>query len=921
VTAAAAPLLTGDAKKAVEYRGGHLQIIASAGSGKTEVVSQRITSLLEEGIAPRAIVAFTFTERAASSLKSRIERRVSEKLGDEFLNSLNGMFVGTIHSYCFQLLQEHVPQFEAYDVLDEHRLTAFLTREAYNIGLVPKVHPKLFKAIANFGSNLNIIENELLEPDQLNEPLRGAYEAYLASLDDHRFLTYGQQIARAVQALRIREVFDQVHQPLRHVIVDEYQDINPAQEALIARLAMAPVHLCVVGDDDQSIYQWRGSDVSNIITFSKRYASVATFSIETNRRSRPAIIDAANSFAKTIEGRLSKKPMGMDRSASDRTELTCWAALEEQEQAVVIAETIRTFHDEYGYAFREIAVLCRGKVSFEALLEAFKAKGVPVQPGGRTLLFAQPEADLLGRTICWLVDYAWRVGNYGWRTEPVGLDDLVKRYGDLYKLSPAGRKAVRDALSGWKNLIDDDKPANLVRDFYAILEAANVKSWDLTDPWTVNRLGTLARCSQVLVDYEATRRRARPKTGSPGEIKSPHDRGKKYFEWLAKYIQNWARGAYAAFEGEEDIQLDAVDLTTIHQAKGLEWPVVFVPSLTSRRFPTSLTGQAQAWMVPEGLFDAARYRGSVNDERRLFYVAMTRAHDYLSLSAFEFISNAQPPSLFLTAVAGETVERLAALPAPPEPDPSNQEEGVLEITFSDLSVYQECGLSYRFRRMLGFQPPIVPELGYGKAVHHILRSIAEFVRHTGSTPTDKQLDAIFDAEFYVPAATVVAHRQMRQGARKLVDAYISEWESDLHNTWAVERPFELHLGDATVSGRADVIIDEGGGVESLAIVDYKTAADGHTSHDFQLQVYTDAGRREGLNVSAAFVHDLKNATRQAVAVDPADIGVAEAKVNLLVKGLRSKDYSPDPGEVCTYCDVRSLCAQRADIQKGMRDAP
>ena len=556
----------------------------------------------------------------------------------------------------------------------------------------------------------------------------------------------------------------------------------------------------MVGDDDQSIYQWRGSDVSNIINFKDRYAPVATFSIGTNRRSRPAIIDAANAFVKTIEGRLPKAPMGKDRPASGKTELVCWSGQDEQEQAATIARAIATFHDKHGYAFREIAILCRGKVSFEALLDALEEGKIPVQPGGRTLLFAQPEADLFGRTTCWLVDYDWRIGNYGWTTEAVGLDDLVRQYGETYKLGPVQRKAVRRTLTDWKSRIDDDGPANLIRDFYSVLEAVGVESWGLTDPWTVNRLGTLARCSQVLVDYEATRRRARPKDGSPGEIRPPHDRGKKYYEWLARYIQNWARGAYVDFEGEEDIELDAVDLTTIHQAKGLEWPVVFVPSLTNRRFPTSMTGRAQSSMVPKNLFDAVRYEGSINDERRLFYVAMTRARDYLSLSTFDFISNAQQPSPFLTQVAGSRIKPLKTLPAPPKAEPRREEQELLEITFSDLSAYKECGLSYRYRRMLGFQPPIVPELGYGKAVHHILRHVADHVQRTGKKPTDKQLDAIFAAEFYLPSATVPAHRQMRDRARNLVDVYVRQWGTDLRNTWAVERPFELHLGDATISG-------------------------------------------------------------------------------------------------------------------------
>src|SRR5207244_3889258 len=163
----AAPQLEGDAQAAVEHRGGHLQIIASAGSGKTEVVSQRIAALLAEGTKPESIVAFTFTERAAISLKTRIERCVvaEPRLGPPFLDKLGLMFVGTIHSYCFDLLTRYVPKYETFDVLDEHRLTAFLTREAYAIGL-PQLDSRnrLFAGIRAFLTNLEAIENELLEP-------------------------------------------------------------------------------------------------------------------------------------------------------------------------------------------------------------------------------------------------------------------------------------------------------------------------------------------------------------------------------------------------------------------------------------------------------------------------------------------------------------------------------------------------------------------------------------------------------------------------------------------------------------------------------------------------------------------------------------------------------------------------------------
>ena len=906
-----APLLEGEAADAVRYRGGHLQIIAAAGSGKTEVVAQRVADLLVEGIPPNGIVAFTFTERAARSLKSRIERRVTDRLGVDFLDRLNGMFVGTIHAYCFRILQLHVPKYETFDVLDEHRLTAFLTREAWNLGLTP-LEGKLFKSIQAFGTNVQVVENELLESHQLADPFREVYERYLSALDDHRFLTYGQIIFRAVKELESPPILGAVRDALRHLIVDEYQDVNPAQERLIGLLASAPVHLCVVGDDDQSIYQWRGSDVQNIVDFENRYAGVRKFRIERNRRSRPAIIRAANAFGKRIDGRINKT-MGEHRPDSGHTEVSCWTADTARDEASLIAESIQRAHQHHGYSHRDIAILCRGSVSFPAILEVLKERGIPVQPGGRTNLFIQDDADLFGRTTSWLVDFDWRVGQYGWANQSVTLDDLVGRYEALYKLSSKQAERVRPQLMQWKAKVDDEsRPANLVRDFYELLGVLAIEDWNLSDVLLVNRLGSMARCSQVLVDYESARRRTRPNHLEPGQMRGGPDRGRKYYGWLAIYIQNWARGYYEDFEGEEDIELDAVDLTTVHQAKGLEWPLVFVPALTAKRFPTSNSGRAGNWYVPRHLFNPARYEGSVNDERRLFYVAMTRARDFLSLSTFARLTNKQRPSAFLEEVAGGSISSMAVLPDPVRADETPTEQEVLEISFSDLAAYRECGLSYRLRRLVGFQPPLAPELGYGKAVHHLLRQLAEHVRKYRRKPTTRELDRLFDDEFYLPAANAAGYRQMKEQGRKLVDRYLTDWEDDLHKTWAVERPFELHLGNAIVAGRADVILDESTeGLPTLSIVDYKTATDGHDSHEFQLQVYVDAGRREGLRVDRAFVHDLRNATRIPVPATNTDIKTAEALVANLLGSMRSRQFVARPGAACAGCDVRTICKERA----------
>jgi DNA helicase II / ATP-dependent DNA helicase PcrA len=913
------PRLEGEARAAVDYRGGHLQIIASAGSGKTEVVAQRVARLLAGGVVPDTIVAFTFTERAAASLKARIERCVlrTPELGRPCLDRLGGMFVGTIHSYCFDLLRRHVPKYETYDVLDDHRLTAFLTREAYGIEIPKLDGGKLFSSIRLFLTNLEVIENELIEPHQLEDPFRSMYEAYLTALEDNRFLTYGQIIARAVEALRRPDVFARVHGPLRHLIVDEYQDVNPAQEALVERLAEQPVHLCVVGDDDQSIYQWRGSKVENIVKFEERYAPVRRFKIQVNRRSRPQIIDFANRVSANIEDRLPKR-MEPHRSSDGNAEVVVWMQQSPEEEARVVADAIRRSHDEEGYQFREIAVLCRGRVSLPPLVQAFAERNIPVQSSGRTNLFTQPEADLFGRTIAWLVGHKWRVGGtYDWQDEEVDLDDLVARYRELYELPPARVHAVRTRLEAWSGrVVDESQPANLVRELYELLGELGVDEWDLSDPLQVNRLGTLARCSQLIADYETGRRRARPDHERPGELRGARDRGEKYYKWLAIYVQNWARGTYEGFEGEENFDIDAVDLTTIHQAKGLEWPLVFVPTLTDRRFPSSRTGSARNWRIPTTLFDRTRYEGTENDERRLFYVAASRARDFLSLSTFVALSGSSKPqkqkaSRFLVEAYDGDIPLLSALPPPPTDETPGQADEPLEISFSELAQYRNCGAQYRMRTLIGFQPPLVPELGYGKAVHHVLRQVAEHVKTYGRKPSPKQLDRLFDDGFYLPAANKAGHREMKRKARELVDRYMGEWDHELERVWEVERPFELHLGDATVIGRADVILDRSNGAERLTIVDYKTAESEGDQHAFQLQVYTDAGRREGLNVERAFVHDLKKPNRFAVPVADSDVQAAEDMVTQLVAGLRERRFSAQPERgKCGHCDVRMMCKAR-----------
>lgn len=889
-----------------------MQIIASAGSGKTEVVSQRVADLLAEGVGPDAIVAFTFTERAATELKERIEARVVTRLGREALDRLNGLFVGTIHAYCFRLLQQHVPKYETYDVLDENQLAAFVSREARRLNVRQfDSKSRLFASVQIFLRNVDVVDNELLDLEQLPDNFRTVLEEYYATLTRYRLLTYGQQVRSAVEELRRPEVASRVHETLRFLIVDEYQDVNPAQEELIRRLTGPDTELCVVGDDDQAIYQWRGSDISNIVTFASRYEPVTTFEIATNRRSRPEIVEAANGFAKSIPNRLAKKMSPARPPEGSSPRVVVWGAECERAEAGWIASLILDLK-QAAVPFRDIGILVRSRAAYGQLLEQFGTFDVPVQPGGRTGLFDQPEAVVLAKTYCWLCDIDWREP-YQWG-DPVELASLLEEYAAVFRLRGRPHEnRVRNVLKQWQtHSSSTERTADLVGDFYELLDVLEVRDWDFDDPVRLNAVGTLARFTSLLADYESVRRRARLDVAIRGEQVGGEWGGEWYYRNLAIHIVNYAQGAYEGFDGEPDLAVDAVDVTTVHRAKGLEWPVVFVPSLTANRFPSLRTGQEQDWLIPRTLFDAARYEGSDADERRLFYVATTRARDWVSVSRHDRVKKRSVrPSPYWKELEDHHIDP-DDIELPPIETQSDGELDTLDITFSELASFLDCGLAYRLRTLVGFQPRLAPELGYGKAVHHLLRRVAEHTQETGVVPTSNELDRMLDTAFFLPTANKVGHRKMKDAARRLIGNYVENHEPDLHRVWETERPFELHLDGVTVSGRADVILDKEDGVPTgLAIVDYKTSTDSDVApYELQLQVYADAGRREGLDVRAAYLHDL-NGTREGIAVDAVSIASAEGTVEEAAYRMRNRDFEPSPGARCRTCEVRTICMSRA----------
>ncbi|TLM69219.1 MAG: ATP-dependent helicase [Deltaproteobacteria bacterium] len=905
--------------RVISHRGSDVQVVACAGSGKTESISRRVAALINEGEPPESIIAFTYTEKAAAELKERIYQRVADVKGPEFLGRLGPMYVGTIHGYCFRLLQDYVPQYGNYEVLDEHRHIGLLSREFQRMGL-SNLGARHWEPIRDFAKTVDVISNELIDPAALaGTPLGDCYQGYLDMLDRYHFLSFGLIIVKAIESLHDPVIYERVHSPLRHLIVDEYQDVNPAQEKLVELLGAAPVQVCVVGDDDQSIYQWRGSDVSNILTFAQRRTKVEVIKLESNRRSRPTIVATANAFALTIPQRLDKEMQSIRQAG--RPEIITWSDDTQEDEARQIARTIERLYAE-GYRYRDIAILYRSvRTSAPVMAEVLEEFNIPFSCGGRTGLFIQPAISHFGELMAWFADANWKDERFGQQRQAnidhvvAGLNAHFGRGGEI----PGLKKYLED----WKSFrLRNNRPISLVGDFYRLLHFLGAHQIDVDTPQGAALFGSFARFSELLADYEHVTRRGRYVIENDVRVfRGGQDRGKPYYQKLHNYLLHYARDAYEDFEGEEIADTDAVNILTVHQAKGLEWPVVFMPALTSLRFPSKFAGQSQSWLLPETVFPARlrrRYEGGDADERRLFYVAMTRARDAVYLSCFDRITRATSPSPYLREVAAHTggIKKYDDLPIPGPPTDSKQKEiPPLELSFSDLATFEDCGYRYRLGSLFKFQQELAIELGYGKALHHVLRHVAEIARSTGEIPSTGELTTIIDDEFYLPFADNPTFTRMHKAAEMLVKNYVKDYSGDLQRVWEIERPFEVHLEGGILAGRADIILDKHNGEEGkLAIVDYKSATDPIRDERYQLQlaIYAAAGRGEGLDVAAAFLHELKDGTRHEVDIGNAKMAEALAKVEKSVKGIRSGVFMPCKvrGQ-CEQCDYQLLCRHSA----------
>jgi len=653
------PLLEGlnpQQSAAVTHAGGPLLVVAGAGSGKTRVLTRRIAYLMaRRNVAPYEILAITFTNKAAGEMKER----VGELVG----SVAKSMWVSTFHSACVRILRQEANRlgysntFSIYDSADSQRLITIVAKE---LNLDPKRYPA-----RAFQSVISNAKNELLSPqdylkaasNQFEQVVADVYTIYQGRLMRANAMDFDDLILKTVEVLqRYPEAKARFRSRFRHVLVDEYQDTNHAQYILVKELVgtelegTAPAELCVVGDADQSIYGFRGATIRNILQFELDYPNATTVLLEQNYRSTQNILNAANAVITKNE---SRKEKNLWSDAGAGSPLTGYVAESEHDEANFIADEIRSLQRDGNSTPGQTAIFYRTNAQSRVFEEVFMRMALPYKVVGGLRFYERREVkDLLAylRVLANCEDEISlrRIINIPKR----GIGDTSLDYVDQF--------ANSYGISFWQGLLRCNeitsvpaRAAQAITEFTSMITALSVlveakvkpsviveaaleqsgllkELADSTDPQDEVRVENLKELVAVSMEYEE---RSFEELGEDEEIS------------LAGFLEKVSLVADADEIPEGEDHGGVVTMMTLHTAKGLEFPTVFLTGMEDGIFPHSRT------------FDD---KNEIEEERRLAYVGLTRARERLYISRAEYRStwgapNYNPPSRFLDEIPEDVI--------------------------------------------------------------------------------------------------------------------------------------------------------------------------------------------------------------------------------------------------------------------------
>jgi DNA helicase II / ATP-dependent DNA helicase PcrA len=603
--------LNPEQRAAVEHGDGPLMILAGAGTGKTRVLVHRIQRLVETGAEPWSVLAVTFTNKAAGEMRHRLRALLGSRA--------DTMWIGTFHATCARLLRRfgmHVGLTKSFVIFDDDDQMKLVEKLLKETGMDEQVSARTILSRFDRAKNRGV-DPRAAKTGAFDDVVEKIYPMYQAQLAKENAVDFNDLILKTLELFDHEEPARQLQTRFRHVLVDEFQDTNRVQYDLVSKLAGATRNLTVVGDDDQSIYAWRGADPRNLLDFDRDFPDATVIKLEQNYRSTQMILDAANGIIQKNRDR-HEKALWTEKAGGDPIEI--YQAGDERGEAYYVAQSIRRALDEGPLSPSDIAILYRTNAQSRVLEEHLRAARVPAKVIGAQSFFERKEVKdvvgylrLLGNPAA---DSAFeRVVNVPAR----GLGDAT-----VERLRAAARAGVGNMLDAARLAARGEvagigaAPRKKLHAFVELVEGlqdviGQGASVAETIIQVVDRSGLRAKLE---ADESSESRDRLDNLAELVTIASDFDEESDEPQTVDAFLERIALSAPA----DQSAPQESVVLMTIHIAKGLEWPVVFI------------TG------MEDGLFPSLREREGVNEdaaleeERRLAYVAITRSRQRLVLT-------------------------------------------------------------------------------------------------------------------------------------------------------------------------------------------------------------------------------------------------------------------------------------------------
>jgi len=899
---------------AISHNKGNLKIIACAGSGKTTVMSERIAKLVSEGVDRDKIIAFTFTEKAAASLKFNIRDKLSNRCPDA--GHLGSMYIGTIHSYAFQALKELVPKFRGYDVLDEVKRVIWVSKNYSNLGMHSiRKERNPVSAILRFLRTIDIIRDNDISDEKLDElpEFKEVYEKYIKLLDEEKYIDFSGQIYNLVNVLESNpELLKELRENVEYLIVDEYQDINHIQEKLINLIVGAKGNLCVVGDDDQSIFEFQGADTSNIINFEKRYNDVKIVELVKNFRCPKEVIESAAGLIRRNRNRISKSMVpGAIKDIVKKSEKgdfykVEFASIDEEVNFIINKiKALRGYewnedNTTRGIDYGDMAIIVRTKRSAQRLINPLQSENIPFNFKGTGGLFLRDEINFLRHTLCFLADKS-----PDFTSGTPTLNDLEEIFQSL-NWGHLNWDKLTDKLLQKREVIQSIDSSNLDSKkrriflqefFYEIMDLFEVNE----DNFTQDLLFDFGRFSEVVAQFEAVH----------GWINF------YYFGEFVNFLNGYA--LHRTDEGGIDDQRNrnSVNILTVHQAKGLEFPIVFIPDLSNIRFPSSRRNRPPETHLNPNVFNLARYCSGDEGERRLFYVAATRTQKFL------FITRSNQSDTGKVSTRSQYVtefdHEIMILDSSDDPTIRNKitprcrpNMELMPTSFSDLKYYIDCPYRYLLQQMMGFSPVLNTAYGYGLQVHNFLNLMHK--KWSDTPPTLDDVESMVESDFFLRYTRGPPFDNMKNKAKKILKGYVLEYGKEFPLRLETEKPFEHIMSGALISGSIDLLQKfdpKTNEWKDVSILDYKTEKETLESKKYirlQLRLYSLATNKSlGMNAKSAKIHYLTENIRDEIDISDEKLQETQEQITTVIDNIKQGEFSACPGNNCKSCDMKVVC--------------